>query len=435
MTAEIAAMNRMGVALAADSAVTIGESGNKIYTSAEKLFQLSEVAPVGIMVYGNAGYALLPWETIIKAYRKKLGTTVRSTIQEYCDDFTDFLRDNAAMFPKDNRLSVMKGMVFNVFCDVHAQLRKLIQAKRKANVGSVQTHTREQLAEEAWPEALAEVDGEIKDHEEIEGLDNAIIDQTKTDVGGFIGEVADKAFQGMARPPDAEQKLFSLAIDYLMRPSFGRLSSGIVIAGFGEQDYMPALASFDIEQCIGILPRRGKVTLIQIGTGRQSFVMPYAQQDSVFHFLFGVDMEISSIMEKSATQMTNGLVDAILDKVGEANSGLASAMRDQVKASVNDKLRELFDEWSTHQSKYFHPVLDTIAVLPKDELAEMAEAFVNLTKFRRRITPELETVSGPIDVAVITKGDGFVWIKRKHYFKPEMNPRLMARFCRLGEGP
>jgi hypothetical protein len=65
----------------------------------------------------------------------------------------------------------------------------------------------------------------------------------------------------------------------------------------------------------------------------------------------------------------------------------------------------------------------------------MAEAFVNLTKFRRRITPELETVSGPIDVAVITMGDGFVWIKRKHYFKAEVNPRLMARFHRVGEEP
>ena len=60
----------------------------------------------------------------------------------------------------------------------------------------------------------------------------------------------------------------------------------------------------------------------------------------------------------------------------------------------------------------------------------MAEAFVNLTKFRRRITPERETVGGPIDVAVITKGDGFIWVKRKHYFDSELNPRVMARFLK-----
>lgn len=49
----------------------------------------------------------------------------------------------------------------------------------------------------------------------------------------------------------------------------------------------------------------------------------------------------------------------------------------------------------------------------------MAESLVNLTKFRLRVSPERETVSGPIDVALISKGDGFVWLKRKHYFQAE----------------
>jgi len=33
-----------------------------------------------------------------------------------------------------------------------------------------------------------------------------------------------------------------------------------------------------------------------------------------------------------------------------------------------------------------------------------------------------------IDVAVISKGDGFVWIKRKHYFKAELNPQFFANY-------
>lgn len=44
----------------------------------------------------------------------------------------------------------------------------------------------------------------------------------------------------------------------------------------------------------------------------------------------------------------------------------------------------------------------------------------------RVLTPE-ESVSGPIDVAVISKNDGFVWIKRKHYFDANINPRFFAR--------
>ena len=41
---------------------------------------------------------------------------------------------------------------------------------------------------------------------------------------------------------------------------------------------------------------------------------------------------------------------------------------------------------------------------------------------------EEETVGGPIDVAVISKGDGFVWIKRKHYFDRELNQHFFANY-------
>jgi len=63
--------------------------------------------------------------------------------------------------------------------------------------------------------------------------------------------------------------------------------------------------------------------------------------------------------------------------------------------------------------------------LPKDELAAVAEALVNLTVFKRRVSMDVETVGGPVDVAVLSKGDGFVWIKRKHYFRPELNPQFL----------
>ena len=51
MTAEVAVMNALGVALAADSAVTVswGDGEHKIYTSAEKLFPLAAVITPNLM--------------------------------------------------------------------------------------------------------------------------------------------------------------------------------------------------------------------------------------------------------------------------------------------------------------------------------------------------------------------------------------------------
>jgi hypothetical protein len=33
------------------------------------------------------------------------------------------------------------------------------------------------------------------------------------------------------------------------------------------------------------------------------------------------------------------------------------------------------------------------------------------------------TVGGPIEVATITKHEGFKWVRRKHYYSAEFNPR------------
>ena len=63
----------------------------------------------------------------------------------------------------------------------------------------------------------------------------------------------------------------------------------------------------------------------------------------------------------------------------------------------------------------------------------MAESLVNLTSFKRKISTDAETVGGQIDVAVISKGDGFVWIKRKHYFDIGKNPQFVANYYQKHE--
>ncbi len=71
---------------------------------------------------------------------------------------------------------------------------------------------------------------------------------------------------------------------------------------------------------------------------------------------------------------------------------------------------ELLTEYRTVLNRYrnetFVEKANTIVShLPKVELALMAKTFVNLTSFKRKVSMESETVSEPIDVAIISKGD------------------------------
>ncbi len=73
-------------------------------------------------------------------------------------------------------------------------------------------------------------------------------------------------------------------------------------------------------------------------------------------------------------------------------------------------------------------ILSVGGFLSKEELASAAETFVNLVSFRKKVIMVDETVGGPIDVVVITKGDGLIWIKRKHYFEPKLNHHFFSNY-------
>lgn len=71
------------------------------------------------------------------------------------------------------------------------------------------------------------------------------------------------------------------------------------------------------------------------------------------------------------------------------------------------------------------PLMSSLGILDKEDMAELVESLISITHLNRRITMSEEGVGGPIDVAIISKGDGFVWKKRKHYFKPELNQMFL----------
>jgi hypothetical protein len=60
------------------------------------------------------------------------------------------------------------------------------------------------------------------------------------------------------------------------------------------------------------------------------------------------------------------------------------------------------------------PICDAIDLT--EFLAQVAAQF-------SRFAPGPPTVGGPIDIAAITKHEGFTWVKRKYYFKRKFNPK------------
>lgn len=199
--------------------------------------------------------------------------------------------------------------------------------------------------------------------------------------------------------------------------------SGVVIAGFGEDEIYPSLVSYHVD---GIMLDKliyHELVSVDIGLTTTAAVLPFAQREMVDTFMEGIDPNYDVVLENAGIELYSEIIELFVNTL----SRYSEDEKSDIKKKLIENTRKIYDDFSEKLSQYrsekfSDPITNIVSILPKDELATVAESLVNITKFKRKVTMQSETVGGPIDVAVISKGDGFIWIDRKHYFKPELNP-------------
>ncbi len=444
MTALVAVLNPQGVALAADSAATLeGPNTSKVYNTANKLFALSKHHPVGIMIYSSIDVMGLPAETAIKVYRERLGASQHPTIEAYAADFRSFLECNKELFPEDARQRACDRVAYEYARCIsdffQTEVGRLLDSahtpqdcieRRK----EILSNARKTLEEKTKP--IAKVPKIAKGYIEKLLLEfvGPQLREDLWDVNWPLSEEEDKditwildacMFRDFKESVEPEDKTIELDRTHTLESS----ETGFVLAGFGETEFLPAIDGFEIAFSYeGFTRYKNPYGMPEkiAGTNR-AIVVPFAQSDMVYSFMEGKNRDFNQVL-------FDGLKDFFLMHARNVTKipGMTEAQQSaylknlwHLRESCADHFNGILRSWREGQ---IQPTLDAIEHLPKSELATIAEALVNLTIHKRRTSNALETVGPPVDVAVISKGDGLIWINRKHYFKPELNPHFFANY-------
>lgn len=418
MTSEVVIMNKLGMALAADSAITSGRDGvQKVYHSANKLFSLSKNHPVGLMVYGAASFMEVPWDVIIKTYRDHLGDKTFAEVSYYVEDLLDFLRQDER-FRKE---SLEEIIIYRTFSDLLKDIIRdvedeLYQAEENGPEDDTVTrlltrHIENQIsAFKQKKEEFIDID-----YEAFKSRFHTIIQEIKEEV--IVYDV----------PVELDERLSILAYEAIKKDYFSVGSTGLVVAGYGEDAIFPHLVNIRLEGFVfGQLKyKKIKEKKISYSPGIESgtaVIVPFAQREMVDSFMYGIEplMEetifgiFEKVLERYHEQIEKNLDIAFTEK--QVND--LKKVGNEVYESMKDAVYEY------QQGNYIEPLLGVVRSLPKEELADMAEALINLTSFKQRVTRAAESVGPPIDVAVITKGDGFIWMKRKNTIDQALNAQF-----------
>ncbi len=449
MTAEILIMNAGAVALAADSAATSTHGGGreKVFSSDNKILELTDGSPVGIMTYGSASFMSIPWETVVGEYRRRHGGEVFPQLRDYMDAFLGFLREGMA---KDISLERQETFLLGTAHDVFEWIASKAQEEEdseelielededNARMGDL----KEKLASRKQgiiTEIVNYVHQRIQEAERVSETTEEIIQQGNSVVKQALPELfemfdfdVDSSYAGQLE--DIAYASIASMTDDLAGPE-ADFSSGIVLAGFGDDNLFPGYINVEIEGIYGGMLKWIEKEEVQIAMPPKASIAGFAQLDP-YLLTAGLDTVHVGVIAALARGL---LVEYTKQLVGEfsGSSGLELEKRaeekdDQIE-SVVEGLVEAIDEYLRKDpGGPIDDALEVVSVLPKDQLADVAGAAISFTSLRRRVSLETETVGGPTDVALITKGDGLVWIKRKQYFEAGLNPEYLARVSQKG---
>lgn len=399
MTSEVLIMTPSAVAMAADSVVTI--NGNKTYEGVNKLFMLSKNPPMGIMIYNNANFIAIPFETLIKDFREQIMDDVTvNTVDDFKNKFKEYLENE----PKKNNFPMLS-------------LQDKIKIFTNHMVNEVSNLDENTIDEWLLDNKGLDVFDTYKDiiftdDDSLENFNNCLKDilpELNSDKKAKIHEVLKNIF-----------------VQIMVLENY----TGVAIVGFETDKLFPSCTLFKIRYIYDDKFVFDNIENDEVGGKKGVIFAPLAQTDVIELFLTSLD----SLTEEQLKMYFNNMINGYNNRLKELIKSEESISNDDAEKviSILDKVQNKHSEFDERFDEFISgikrtnrtPILNSIMFLPKDELSNLAESLINITSLKRKVQDGLETVGGDVDVAIITKGDGFIWTKRKHYFKPELNPHF-----------
>lgn len=400
MSVGVCIINRNGIALAADSAGTF--TGNRMfYNSMNKVFSLSKKYTYGAITCGNASLYSVSIDQVLKEF------CVYSDEHDGVDDFFEitsmfqhFIEEKKDYYRFDNaELTDCISNIKDIICNYNygSRIKNIIEAG-----GSVSQ----------IDEILDELEAEINNSPRIENydvrqyIDEKYREQYKTIIQNLIPE--------LEKHNDQFNRFWKLITETFNLSLIKETQNPIrlLFAGYGSCDAFPKYVIVDVYTVVG-----GKLKY----TIREQFeesnnnakIMPLGQGDVVLTFCRGIsDAFISFIplkVQEIISMKISGLSNSFTAEQNEMIMSSLLSCKEEISAAISDSI----------QNNNVNPIFESVQLIPLPEMAFLAESLVNITSLKRTFSLDgnQQTVGGPTDVAVLSKGDGFVWVKNKSIYR------------------
>jgi hypothetical protein len=398
MTSQLILGNGHGIAIASDSAVTMGM--RRTFETSEKIYPLPMPHRLAVTHAGNVMFHGLPYGTLINEWIRSLGEVQLRSVHLYRENFNSWLLDNYRRWTTDYNLT---ADILDCFYDDFNRIwnylktdedrndlekvRALWQAEIRAaeNFDPATPAARQVAAQQfsrLWPQS-----------------------------GQFGASSIEASFEYWFDDVASTDEIVDLAKRYVTvslesrYPGSGRSRAFLNFVGFGSNEMLPTVCSFASFGAIWDLLytlEAGDTYADREGSGVY-LIRPSGQYDAIDLIFRGFD---------------SGFIDATKTAVSKAlaGGGQDSAQPGENSADVQNLgslIEDSFNDYS--EFKKLSGLRRAIAGMPLASLARTAKSLIDVQRLSLDIAGELGTVGGQVDVGTITLKDGFRWIRQKEY--------------------
>jgi hypothetical protein len=416
MTSEVLILNKRAAIVAADSAITSsGGKGQPRYSkSATKVFDLSEGGSIAAAFFGNALLDTVPWELAIKQFRRHLGKEKFATTKEYLEALVGFLSGNQTLFPTPLLDKITEQQFDSSLLFIVKHIRGLDANIFDANRPLVDRQVLWRVAADTTRQLIT-ADG-VLPMLSVDKMDAAIADPLwKERARDQLSRVAD--LDAVDAPELAE---LAHRLRYC-RTDLASSKAGLVVVGYGEDEIFPSFREVKVFGHVSDELAYEDAKHYSVTHLGAAMIQPLAQTSMIDMFTDGFGASLQAIIERASRRALEAVISDLSAQGIQIPLGVSEGILDTRHEAFMLEWRR--ENWAEN----FTPLISVISTLDVQEMAHLAETLLVLESLKERVTSPTEEVGGPIDVAAITKAEGLVWIKRKHYFDSQINMRYAAR--------
>jgi hypothetical protein len=394
MTSQLILANGHGIALASDSAVTMG---HRTFETSEKIYPLGLPHRLAVLHSGNVMFHGLPHGTLVNEWIRSLGDVQLRSVSLYRENFLSWITDNLHHWTNESELTIDLVRAFRFDFERIWEILKTLDDPQ--NVDQVKS---------VWTSELKDINED--DASSTEGRKRAIrtFDRLwNLETSKSLREVYSYWFDDVATSSDIDEiaKEYMIASIENRYPFSTESYSQLVFVGYGSTDMVARSSDLFLYGAIdGIIKYGDGFTSVAQREGAGVWLIkPSGQYDAIDLVFRGFDSRFIQATKSAAKKAVENTATS-----PSSEDPLENYMN-KIDVAIEDTFYNFSEE--TRLSGLRRAVMG----MPLATLARISKSLIDVQRLSLEIAGKLQSVGGQVDVGVITLKDGFRWVRQKDF--------------------